>query len=134
MSCQDKIALVTGACGGLGRAIAETFLAEGAKVVVCDISTELIDDFKEKVSSAHPDRTLVLRKDITHESALDELFKEAIEAFGQLDCVVNSAGIMDALDPVADLNMEMWNKVIAVNVSDWNRSGCRSTRSFHLLV
>ena len=134
MSCQDKIALVTGACGGLGRAIAETFLAEGAKVVVCDISTELIDDFKEKVSSAHPDRTLVLRKDITHESALDELFKEAIEAFGQLDCVVNSAGIMDALDPVADLNMEMWNKVIAVNVSACSRSRCRSTRSFHLLV
>ena len=134
MSCQDKIALVTGACGGLGRAIAETFLAEGAKVVVCDISTELIDDFKQKVSSAHPDRTLVLRKDITDETALDELFKEAIEAFGQLDCVVNSAGIMDALDPVADLNMEMWNKVIAVNVSACSRSRSDSTRSFHLLA
>lgn len=60
MSSKGKTALVTGAAGGLGRSIAEEFLAQGANVVICDINKELIADFNEKVASSHQDRTLVL--------------------------------------------------------------------------
>ena len=117
MSFKQKTALVTGACGGLGRAIAERFLREGANVVVCDINKELIVDFKEKVSVAYPECTLVLESDITDDSVLDDLFAEAEKKFGHLDFVVNSAGMMDKFDPAGDVDRKMWDRVIALNLT-----------------
>ena len=117
MACKDKTALVTGACGGLGRSIAEAFLAEGANVVVCDINKDLIADFKEKVSAAYPGCTLVLELDITKDSALDDLFAQAEKTYGHLDCVINSAGVMDRFDPLGDMERGVWDKVIAVNLT-----------------
>ena len=117
MSCKDKTALVTGACGGLGRAIAEAFLFEGGNVVVCDINPDLITDFKDKVSAAYPECTLVLECDITKESALDDMFQQAEKMFGSLHYIVNSAGIMDRFDPVGDMDSKTWDRVIAVNLT-----------------
>ena len=94
MSFKTKTALVTGSCGGLGRAISEAFLAEGANVVVCDVKQELIADFTDNVSAAYPNRTLVLDTDVTNESALDDLFSQAESAFGRVDFVVNCAGML----------------------------------------
>jgi len=88
MAHKNKTALITGACGGLGRAIAEKFLIEGGNVVICDINPDLIADFKENVSSAYPECTLVLSVDVTSESALDDMFEQAEEKFGHLDYVV----------------------------------------------
>lgn len=112
-----KTALITGAAGGLGRAIAEQFLLEGANVVVCDVNDSLLADFEEKVSPAYPGCTLVLKTDITSESALDSLFAEAEAKFGQIDHVVNSAGMMDGFDPAGDLERELWDRVIALNLT-----------------
>lgn len=89
-----KTAFITGAGGGLGRALAEHFLSIGANVVVCDINNELVQDFKDKVSSANPDRTLVLKADITDDKALDDIFSQAEKTFGHLDFVINSAGVV----------------------------------------
>lgn len=117
MSLQSKTALVTGGCGGLGKSIAEVFLGEGANLVVCDINKDLIAEFKEKVASSAGERALVLESDITAEAALDDLFKQAIEKFGQLDFVVNSAGMMDDFSPAGDMARGMWDKVIALNLT-----------------
>nr|POE65722.1 dihydroanticapsin 7-dehydrogenase [Quercus suber] len=114
---ERKTALISGACGGLGRAIAEHFLQESVDVVVCDVNKELIADFKTKVSSAYPDRTLVIEADITSEAALDDLFAQALTVFGGLDYVVNSAGILDHLDPAGDVDKAVWDRVIAVNLT-----------------
>ena len=89
MAHKGRTALITGACGGLGRVIAENFLLEGANVVVCDVNNDLVADFKEKVSSAYPECTLVLSVDITSDSALDDMFRQAEEMFGHLDYVVS---------------------------------------------
>lgn len=117
MDHATKTAFVSGACGGLGRVIAEHFLKEGANVVVCDINPELIADFTEKVAVAHPGRILVLAADITSDVALDALFAQAKETFGGLDYVVNSAGIMDQFDGAGDVDRALWDKVMAVNLT-----------------
>lgn len=113
----QKTALITGAAGGLGRAIAEQFLLEGANVVVCDINQELIADFKGKVSAAYPECTLVLETNITDDAAIDSLFAEAEKMFGKVDYVVNSAGMMDRFDPAGDLERTLWDRVIALNLT-----------------
>ncbi|KXL43404.1 hypothetical protein M433DRAFT_70088 [Acidomyces richmondensis BFW] len=113
----NKTALVTGACGGLGRAIAEKFLQEGANVVVCDVNDTLIEDFKQKVSGAYAECTLVLKVDVTDDAALDDMFSQAEKRFGHLDYVVNNCGIMDKFDPVGDMERGLWDRVIAVNLT-----------------
>lgn len=112
-----KTALITGACGGLGRAIAERFLQEGANVAVCDINDDLIADFKEKVSAAYPECTLVVKANVTDDAALDDLFDQAEKTFGHLDYVVNNCGIMDKFDPVGEMDRALWDRIIAVNLT-----------------
>lgn len=110
-------ALVTGGCGGLGRAIAESFLRAGSNVVVCDINADLIADFKEKVSAAYPECTLVLQADITKDENIEMIFSEGEKLFGGLDFVVNCAGRIDRFDAVAEMERQMWDKVIALNLT-----------------
>jgi NAD(P)-dependent dehydrogenase (short-subunit alcohol dehydrogenase family) len=99
----QKTALVTGGCGGLGRAISEAFLRAGANVVVVDINPELIADFKEKVSAAYPECTLAVQADITNDEKIEEVFSAGEEMFGELDFVVNCAGRIDRFDAVAEM-------------------------------
>ncbi|KAK5123428.1 hypothetical protein LTR85_002860 [Meristemomyces frigidus] len=112
-----KTALVTGACGGLGRAIAERFLQQGANVVVCDINEQLIADFNEKVAAAYPECVLTLKVDVTSDEALDDMFSQAEKMFGHLDYVVNNCGIMDRFDPAGDTDRALWDRVIAINLT-----------------
>ena len=117
MAFIKKNALITGACGGLGKAIAEAFLIEGANVVVCDVRQDLIDSFKENVSAAYPECTLVLKCDITKDASLDDMFAKAEKMFGHLDFVVNCAGMMDRFDPIGDVEKSMWVRVMALNLT-----------------
>lgn len=86
-----KTALITGACGGLGRHIADMFLASGANVVVCDVNDQAIAEFKEQADGAYPGCALVLKCNITDDAALDDMFSQAEQKFGHLDYVVNNA-------------------------------------------
>lgn len=112
-----KTALVTGGCGGLGRTIAEAFLVAGANVVVCDINTSLIADFKENVSAAYPECTLVHEADITKDENIHKLFDEGEKMFGSIDYVINCAGRIDGFHPIGDIDRAMWDKVIALNLT-----------------
>lgn len=113
MAHEGKVVLVTGAGGGLGRAIAEHFHSLGSKVVVCDINKELLADLKEK----HQDRIFAVETDITSESALDDLFAAAEKEFGAFDYIINSAGVMDKFNPAGDMERPEWDRCIAVNLT-----------------
>lgn len=117
MTHQGKTVLVTGGGGGLGRAIAEHFLSLGCNVVICDINQKLLADFDEKVSFANLERTLAIEADITSEAALDSLFEQIEAKFHHADYVINSAGIMDRFDPSGSLDLDLWNRVIALNLT-----------------
>lgn len=117
MNLQNKTAVVTGGCGGLGAAISHAFLEAGANVVAIDINRDLISTFTTQAEKAYSGKVLVQDCDITNETALQALFEAAADKFGQVDMVVNNAGIMDRFEPVGELSMELWNKIIAVNLT-----------------
>lgn len=69
------------------------------------------------MTSAHPNYTLAVECNITSEKDLDELFKQAEEKFGAFDYVINSAGIIDKFTAAGDIEVEDWNRVMAVNLT-----------------
>lgn len=114
-SLSGKTCLVTGGAGGLGKSITLAFLAGGANVVVCDIDQQTLNSASVEFSDKGP--ALVVQCDITNPSSIKSLIKKAVEHFGQLDVLVNCAGIMDRFEPVGELREAIWNKVLAVNVT-----------------
>ncbi len=112
--CENRVVIVTGAGGGLGRAYALGFAAEGAKVIVNDINEKAASDVVETIKEAGGD-AVVNTNDITdyEESAL--IVKQAIDAFGDLHVVVNNAGICrDRM--FASLLESDWDAVMAVHL------------------
>ncbi|MBV8743612.1 MAG: SDR family oxidoreductase, partial [Xanthobacteraceae bacterium] len=112
---QGKVAIVTGASSGLGKGIAETFAAEGAKVVLAarrkEVLAEIAAAIKSKAGIA-----LEVAADVTKETDVANLFAEAKRAFGRVDIVVNNAGVASAT-PVDEISLQYWNEVLAVNLT-----------------
>ncbi len=102
-----KVALVTGSGGGIGKAIADKFIAEGAAVIFSDIRQDLLDEIKKEYSS---DVAVVTTLNVTDSKSISEAFKQCNLAFGGVDIVVNSAGL--ALSkPLLDHTEEDWDKL-----------------------
>ena len=112
---QGKTCLITGGGGGLGKAIASQFLEAGANVVICDINDERLQQTSAELSPKGPLKAI--KTDITNTSEVEALFKNLIGAFGKIDVLVNNAGIMDHFDPIGDLDMELWDRVMALNLT-----------------
>lgn len=116
MRLKDKVAIVTGAASGMGKAIAELYAKEGAKVVISDFNFEgaqaVAEAIKEKGGAAIANRT-----NVAESADLERLFAETKEAFGKLDILVNNAGIMDGMEPVGEITDEKWDRVFAVNTT-----------------
>src|SRR5512140_3849799 len=112
---EGKVALVTGAAFGIGRATALNFAAEGAKVVVSDVMPE----GEETVSLIRKagGEALFMRADVSKASDVQALVLGTVKAYGRLDVAFNNAGIAGAQQPVAELPEEAWQKVLAVNLT-----------------
>jgi NAD(P)-dependent dehydrogenase (short-subunit alcohol dehydrogenase family) len=108
MKLQDTVAIVTGAGSGIGLAITERFLAEGARVVAGDIAEAHLATL-QKLPGAN-----AVRADVTVQADLDRLVATA-EGLGRLDIMVNNAGIMDRFLPVGEVDDDLWERVLAVN-------------------
>jgi len=113
-SLSGRIALVTGGAGGIGQAIADRLMSEGACVVLADIDARSLDaavaDFGKKFGK---DVVSGVHVDVTQESSVDAAFDEAVLAFGGLDIVVANAGIASAA-AFEDTSLELWNRNIAI--------------------
>ena len=106
MRLENKVAVITGACGGIGKAIVEKFIAEGASVIVADLDQVEAD----KVAAPYGDKARGLAVDVTDFSQVENMVDAAVQHFGSLDVVINNAGIgMPKLllehDPVADFDI-----------------------------
>src|SRR5262245_50844267 len=108
MRLKDKAAIVTGAASGIGRATAQLFAKEGARVLAVDLPGKSLAD-------AHKgfDAIATLELDITADGAPKKIVDTALERFGRLDIVMNNAGIgMNALGE--NMTREQWDRVLAV--------------------
>ncbi|KZT57898.1 NAD(P)-binding protein [Calocera cornea HHB12733] len=113
LSLISKVAIVTGAGGGLGKAIAKTFIDAGAKTVLVDINKDyLATAVSELGVDAHG-----VQADVTSAESVQNVIDETIKKFGSVDVLVNNAGLMDNFAPVGDVDLKLWDKVIAVNLT-----------------
>jgi 2-hydroxycyclohexanecarboxyl-CoA dehydrogenase len=111
---KDRVAMVTGAAGGIGRAICERFAGEGVKIAAADVNAAALTAFAGELAAAGAD-VLPLTLDITRFDDVVAAVDAAVARFGRLDILVNNAG-WDVAKPFLETEPELWDKLIAVNL------------------
>lgn len=118
---QDKVAVVTGAASGMGKAIAVLYAKEGAKVVVSDINLEAANGTVEEIKTNGGEAIAVLAN-VAKETDIQNLIDTAVNTYGTLDILVNNAGIMDNFEPAGDIDDEKWERIFAINTTSVMRA------------
>ncbi|HZU69083.1 MAG TPA: SDR family oxidoreductase [Ktedonobacteraceae bacterium] len=114
MSIQDRIAIITGAGRGIGRATALRFAREGAQVVLFSRTASTLDEVEAEIAR-EGQSALVIAGDAAREEDVQHLFQKAMDAYGRVDILVNCAGIV-AVRPFAEMDVATWDNVLAVNL------------------
>jgi len=116
MRLQDKVSIITGGASGMGRVAARMFAAEGAKVVVADVTEPAAQSVVDEVT-AGGGQAIAVAADVSKEPDASRMVDAAIEAYGRVDVLYNNAGIMPEADhSVIDTSVDDWDRVMAVNV------------------
>lgn len=110
-----KVALVTGAGSGIGRATALAFYREGAKVVVSDVAVEGGEETVRLIKQAGGE-AIFMKADVSKEAEVEALVNKAMQTYGRLDCAHNNAGVPGPNKMTVDITEDRWDKVIAVNL------------------
>lgn len=110
-----KVALVTGAASGIGRASALEFARQGARLVVADVDEDGVQETAKLVQREGPE-ALAVRCDVAQSAQVSSMVRAAVDRFGRLDCAFNNAGIEGQVVPTEDYDEAMFDRVIAVNL------------------
>ncbi|MDH4390407.1 MAG: SDR family oxidoreductase [Aquabacterium sp.] len=113
MKLAGKVAVVTGAARGIGRATAERLLADGAQVVLSDVDMDRLAQTVDEIGAA--DRVLALRADVAVRHDVVQLVDAAVRHFGRIDIMVNNAGIAPVVD-FLDVTEELLDRVLGINL------------------
>ena len=113
MRLRDKVAFITGAAGGIGSACTERLLAEGAKVVICDIDADRLAETARKLGSA--DFVLSVTADVSDKAQVEALIDTGVKRFGRIDIMLNNAGIA-IVKPFLDVTKADYDRVLGVNL------------------
>lgn len=114
MKLDGKVAIVTGAASGMGKAIAELYAKEGAKVVLADFNYEGAKAIASGISESGG-TAKALKVNVAELADVENMIDTAVKEYGTLDVLVNNAGIMDGFEPVGDITEEKWDRVFDVN-------------------
>src|SRR3982750_4722544 len=115
MRFRNKIAIVTGAAGGIGLATAKRLGSEGARVILADLKGDAAEHSAGEVRQAGGPDALGMACDVASEAQVAAAVKTAMDRFGRLDIVVNNAGLM-TFKSLEDLTPEDWQKVLNVDL------------------
>lgn len=116
MKLENKVALITGVGSGIGEATAKLFAEEGAKIIGVDIRQEDIDRVIGDIRKMGK-KAIGVYGNVAKSEDVDNMVNVGVREYGRLDILVNNAGIMDNFVPVAELSQELWERVMAVNVT-----------------
>lgn len=109
-----KVAIVTGAASGMGKAIAELYAKEGAKVIVADLNGEgaeaVVKGIKDNGGEAK-----AVKVNVAKVEEINNMIDFAVDTYGTLDILVNNAGVMDGMEPVGNIDDEKWDFVFDIN-------------------
>src|SRR3954467_616205 len=116
MRLEGKVTVITGGASGMGRVAARMFAAEGARVVVADVTEQAAQSVVDEVKAAGGQAIAVVA-DVSKEMDAKRMIDETVAAFGRIDVLYNNAGVMPEADhSVIDTSVEDWDRVMAVNV------------------
>jgi len=110
MKLEDKVAIVTGSARGIGAAIVERYVAEGAKVAIADIALAEA----QKTAVEYGDKALAVAIDVTKVPSIEVAVEAVVKRWGGVDILVNNAGVFD-MGPIVEVTEASWDKVFAVN-------------------
>ncbi|MDP5275877.1 glucose 1-dehydrogenase [Chengkuizengella axinellae] len=116
MKLQDKVAIITGAGSGMGKAMAILFAQEGAKVVAADINEEAVMEVVSQITESGG-QAAAIKTDVTNEEDIERMVQSAVETFGSLDVLVNNSGIMDDFKTITNVSDEHWDRVLSINLT-----------------
>lgn len=111
---QDKIAIITGGSGGIGKAVAARLIQEGASVVLVDLDQAGLDATVRELGA--DDRVLAVKADVTSEDDVKRYVRATIDRFGRIDVFFNNAGIEGKVAPLEQQDTAVFDQVIAINV------------------
>jgi NAD(P)-dependent dehydrogenase (short-subunit alcohol dehydrogenase family) len=114
-SFSGRVAFVTGAAGGIGRAAARAFALEGASVVVADISEQNVRETARMIEGSGG-RALAVGCDVTRAEDVKAALDRTVDAFGRLDVAFNNAGVENEVKPMAEVTEEEWDRIVTVNL------------------
>jgi NAD(P)-dependent dehydrogenase (short-subunit alcohol dehydrogenase family) len=112
---ENKVAIVTGAASGIGRATALLFAKEGARVVAADWELEQGQRVAEEIRERGGD-TVFVRADVSSPHDVKQMVDEAVATYGHVDIIFNNAGVEGHQAPTADCTIENWDRVININL------------------
>ncbi|MDN6471296.1 MAG: SDR family oxidoreductase [Tetragenococcus koreensis] len=118
LELKNKVVVVTGAVGGMGRVICQEFAKQQAKVVMLDLDVEAVEAYAKEVADEYKVETLALGIDTTDESAVDKAVTQVIEKFGRVDTLVNTAAMLRGC-PLEDLPLEEWRQTVDINLTGY---------------
>ncbi|MEU6443114.1 glucose 1-dehydrogenase [Streptomyces sp. NPDC047046] len=111
----NKVAFVTGAGSGIGRATATAFAAEGAAVIVADVNP-VSNEETARLAAEHGGRVLPIECDVTSSSEVQAAIEQTVQEFGRLDIAFNNAGIEQPPAPLVDISDDQWTRLLDIDL------------------
>ena len=111
-----KVAIVTGAAGGMGKSIARLFAEEGASVLATDIQFEKLDAWVQDARKAGLTIS-ALRHEVSSETDWQQVVSKAIQSYGRLDILINNAGVYQPMETTEATTLDRWNRLLAINLT-----------------